>query len=99
MKLQLILQMAELLRCAAAAADPGSEFRAKAEDTLQAFEAKAFTPSEPIFLLRGRDQLAADAVRHWAAKASVAGVRGPKVVEALEISSAMEIHAPRRLPD
>lgn len=102
MSAHLFFRMAQLLR----AADESptnilvdADFRAQAEAALKEFEAKGYAEDEPIFLLRGRDQLAADAVRHWGARASVAGVNGDKVVEALEIASAMERFSPRRLPD
>lgn len=103
----LHFRFAELLRAAVAvpnfnpAVDPvdsGSEWRERAEAALAEFDAKGFTPDEPIFILRGRDQLASASVRHWVAKCYVANVNAEKLVDASEIAELMEAFPGRRLP-
>lgn len=54
---------------------------------------------EPIFVLRASDELAEHAVRHWAAKAAVAGVPGTKVKDALDVADAMRAWPTKKLPD
>jgi hypothetical protein len=54
---------------------------------------------EPIFVLRATDPYAADAVRHWAAKALWKGVPPAKVQEALDIADAMQAYHSKKQPD
>src|SRR4051812_17022311 len=95
----LIVRLAELLRAATSSIDIGSKFRNHAEAALKEFDAKCYSDGEPLFMLRGRDELAGDSVRHWAAKACVRDVNLAKVTDALEISRRMEAFPNRRLPD
>jgi hypothetical protein len=55
--------------------------------------------NEPIFVLRANDELAEQVVRHWAARAAVAGVPGAKVKEALDVADAMRAWPAKKLPD
>lgn len=57
------------------------------------------TPAEPVFILRARDSLAAEAVRDWAARAADAGVDPRKVKGALDIADAMDAWPTKKLPD
>lgn len=63
------------------------------------FEALGYGLGETLFVLRARDALAAETVMHWIAKASVAGVRREKIVDAVRVAAAMEKYPERRLPD
>lgn len=54
---------------------------------------------EPLFLLRGQDALAEDAVRHWGARALVKGVDPSKCQGALEIADQMKAWPDKKLPD
>lgn len=103
----LYFRLAELLRAATTVpdfnpaiqqVDPGSEWRDVALQALAEFDAKGYQAEEEIFILRGRDELAADTVTHWAAKASVAGVDGVKCQDALEIAARMRHMPGRRMP-
>ena len=56
-------------------------------------------PGEPVFMIRGKDALAAAAVRGWAALAFDAGV-APAVVEAALVQAdLLEHYGPKKLPD
>ena len=55
--------------------------------------------SEPIFVLRAQDSLAAAVVRFWADQAEKAGANAAKIAEAREVADAMERWPSRRLPD
>jgi len=58
-----------------------------------------FPPEEPVFILRGRDPLAAQTVYDWAARAERHNVNSAKVHGALEAGSAM-LHWPtKKMPD
>ena len=54
---------------------------------------------EPVFTLRGRDPLAAEASRAWAALAHRAGAEPAVVEQALQQADALEAWEPKRLPD
>lgn len=54
---------------------------------------------EPVFVLRAGDELAADVVRDWAARAAAAGAPEDKVEGALAEARAMEAWPTRKLPD
>lgn len=54
---------------------------------------------EPVFLLVGRDCLAATTVFGWAAKAEAIGVNPAKVAEADGCAEAMRLYRPRKVPD
>ena len=55
--------------------------------------------SEPIFVLRAQDSLAAAVVRFWADEAAKAGANAAKIAEAREVADAMERWPTRKLPD
>lgn len=55
--------------------------------------------NEPVFILRGRDLLAADIVLSWAQRAELNGVGEQKVCDAIKVSAAMREWTPARLPD
>lgn len=55
--------------------------------------------TEPIFVLRAQDRLAAAVVRFWADEAERAGANAAKVAEAREVADAMERWPARKLPD
>lgn len=94
----LHFRLAELLRAAASTCDGHSEFRAQAEAALAEYDAKGYHPEEPIFILRGRDTLAADAVQHWVAKGYLLSVNPDKLVSAAAIAERMAVFPGRRLP-
>jgi len=54
---------------------------------------------EPVFVLRGQDVLAPQAVRQWAELAAKAGVPGEKIERALDIANKMEEWPHRKVPD
>ena len=54
--------------------------------------------SEPLFTLRGRDALAADCVRKWAARAEGRKVAPEKVADARRIADAMDAWPVKHLP-
>jgi hypothetical protein len=54
---------------------------------------------EPIFVLRGRDALAAEVVRFWATIAQDNNVPAGKVLDALTLADQMELWPNRKLPD
>lgn len=54
---------------------------------------------EPVFVLRGQDALAADAVRAWAALAHARGVPCAVVEQALAQADLMEAWGSHKLPD
>lgn len=56
-------------------------------------------PSEPVFVLRAQDLLAAMAVRGWIDLASVGGVSLAKLTDAELCAQAMEKWPHRRMPD
>lgn len=56
-------------------------------------------PDEPIFILRGRDVCAPEAVRKWARMALDAGCPREKVDEALACADKMEAYPNRKYPD
>lgn len=73
-------------------------------DALSALE-DGFPPDEPLFLLRGQDQLAADIVRHYADAVQIEDAFGgleknATVIEHLhDHADRMERWRPRKLPD
>ncbi|MCL4687513.1 MAG: hypothetical protein KJ007_02985 [Burkholderiales bacterium] len=71
----------------------------RAAQLLRRFDERDYGMGEALFVLRARDQLAADTVMHWIAKASVAGVRREKLVDAVHIAAAMDQYPARKLPD
>lgn len=54
---------------------------------------------EPVFILRGRDSLAANTVLLWAQLAEVNGVGEQKVCDALKVAADMREWKLKRLPD
>jgi len=60
---------------------------------------KVHDPDEPLFLLRGRDPLAADTVDYWATSAKREGVNLIKIEEALNVRSLMQEYEPKKKPD
>lgn len=50
----------------------------------------AAEPDEPMFILLGRDPLAGELVRAWAMKRSAMGESGDKVMEAVNVATAMD---------
>ncbi|MGD9954249.1 MAG: hypothetical protein AB7S87_16890 [Burkholderiales bacterium] len=95
----LLMRMAAYLRLAYLYPRDAPQHLDQLRDLLVEFDAKQFRSDEPLFVLRGRDSLAAATVQHWAAKAHVAGVNPKKVMGALQLSAAMEKFQGRRLPD
>jgi hypothetical protein len=55
--------------------------------------------TEPIFVLRAQDTLAAAVVRFWADEAEKAGANAAKIAEAREVADAMEQWPTRKIPD
>ena len=55
--------------------------------------------TEPIFVLRAQDRLAAAVVRVWADEAEKAGANAAKITEAREVADAMEKWPTRKVPD
>ena len=55
--------------------------------------------TEPIFVLRAQDTLAAAVVRFWADEAEKAGSNPAKIAEAREVADAMEQWPTRKVPD
>jgi hypothetical protein len=55
--------------------------------------------TEPIFVLRAQDRLAAAVVRFWADEAQKAGANAAKIAEAREVADAMEQWPSRKVPD
>ena len=70
-----------------------------AKEGLKYISEKIDSPDEPIFILRGRDILAANTVLLWAQLAEVNGVREQKVCDALKVAAAMREWTPTRFPD
>lgn len=54
---------------------------------------------EPIFILRGQDQLADTVVDYWASLARGAGVDMARVTEARNLADAMRAWPKRKIPD
>lgn len=54
---------------------------------------------EPIFVLCGRDETAADNVFQWARNADDKGVNRQKVDDALNVHDEMRAWEPKKLPD
>lgn len=54
---------------------------------------------EPLFLLRGRDPLAAVCVMRWVAEAKEAGVVKSKIEEAEKVALDMLAYHVKKLPD
>jgi hypothetical protein len=54
---------------------------------------------EPIFVLRGQDNLAPALVRLWASRARALGCSSEKVQDAIECADAMEAYPTRKDPD
>lgn len=54
---------------------------------------------EPVFILRGQDMIAADAVDWWANHASLLGAHPDKVREARDIAEEMRAWPKQKLPD
>jgi hypothetical protein len=55
--------------------------------------------NEPLFILRGQDQLAPALVRAWAALAKEHGCSADKVAEAIDLAHKMEGWPVRKWPD
>lgn len=60
---------------------------------------KVDDPDEPLFVLRGRDPLAAVAVLRWIHEAKDSGVNALKVDEAEDIAVRFLAYRPKKLPD
>lgn len=56
-------------------------------------------PGEPIFILRGQDQIAAEVIRFWARRATQEGVDAAKVADALDDAKAFDAWPTKKLPD
>jgi hypothetical protein len=56
-------------------------------------------PSEPVFILRAQDALAADLVEKWAIWAQAAGCGNDKVREARDLAEEMRRWPVRKNPD
>jgi len=54
---------------------------------------------EPIFILRGRDKIAPDAIFAWAHLAEKNGVSEDKVCSAIAVAAAMRAWPNTRFPD
>lgn len=54
---------------------------------------------EPLFLLRGRDPLAAATVRDWVVRGDHRDVPEPKLCDAEEVAVKMAEYQPKKLPD
>jgi hypothetical protein len=55
---------------------------------------------EPVFVLRGQDELSEDLVREWAARAGMRlGPQHRKVQEALYLADLMAKWSPKKFPD
>lgn len=48
--------------------------------------------TEPIFVLRGKDPVAAQAVRHWADMAEARGLHADKIEEARKFADEMDAY-------
>lgn len=79
---------------------------APAAEAQRALDALGFPPDEPLLLLRGQDELAPTAVRHYARVVGLAvgafgGVSGKESAAAhlLEHADVMQAWQPRKLPD
>lgn len=72
---------------------------------LNAFEENSFPPDEPLFLLRGQDELAPDTVRFYAAsvydESAFGGDdnNGPTLDHIRAFADRMAAWQPRKLPD
>jgi hypothetical protein len=99
----LLFRLAAALETARQAERSGGrwteDFAVFVDSALAEYERHDLTPSEPIFILRGRDSLAAETVMHWIGKASAAGVDVRKLKSAMAIASEMAARPGRRLPD
>ncbi len=54
---------------------------------------------EPLFVLCGRDMLAAEVVRFWAWRAKLFNVHQDKIEDALKLAERMENFQPKKKPD
>lgn len=54
---------------------------------------------EPVFLIRGQDELGADVVRHWADLAGIAGASVTIVQSARAHAAVMDAWPVKKLPD
>lgn len=59
---------------------------------------RALPPDEPVFVLRGRDGLAADIVQRWAVAADRAGSPKKKVESAYAVAHHMKKWPVKRVP-
>ena len=95
----LLYRLADLARAALFIVAPDSEKRPiAAMETMQESDDKGYALNEPLFVLRGRDPLMGDTVRHWVAKGYNVGVPGDKLVGALDIADAADDFLGKRLP-
>lgn len=60
---------------------------------------KVQSPDEPVFLLRGRDVLAAPTIAQWIQDAQAAGVNPAKLTEARACLSDFHLWPEKRKPD
>lgn len=98
----LFVEMAIVMRdllSLVARGSPDHSTVVRAAALLRRFDDHGYGLGEALFVLRARDQLAADTVMHWIAKASVAGVGREKLVDAVHVAAAMDQYPARKLPD
>ena len=73
------------------------------EEALKDLDRLSFPPDEPLFLLRGQDELASCAVRHYAEDVRLSKIKEPMRSEMrthlLDHAEIMERWQPRKLPD
>jgi hypothetical protein len=58
-----------------------------------------YPPKEPVFILRGRDQLAIQGVIAWIQYAKTCGVPKRKIRGAMRTLCSMRTYVPKRMPD
>lgn len=65
----------------------------------QLVKVRTIPEEEPTFILRGKDAVAADAIRCWAALAHAAGAPEATVEQALQQADRFDAYAVKKLPD
>lgn len=74
-----------------------------AASALEQLDSLGFPPDEPLFLLRGQDELASCTVKHYAEDVRLSKIPEPMRTtmrrHLLEHADAMERWQPRKLPD
>ena len=56
-------------------------------------------PDEPVFVLRGQDQLAVHVLTNWIHRAEDKGVNPAKVADARRLLEKFKQYGPKKLPD